>query len=185
MQQSFAEVGELELATACRHAYLRLVVGAHVGWGKVELARWLTGPYRELTVRDGKREWSEPPPSLTVTNDTSLTDDRITGVLDGMRRDVIVVLRELMHPDGVSALTKLAFDGALVARAGQLVLPLARQRMTLVDRVLSLIAVDAVTRPEDFEHSLFVCERCEQPTFDVAARPRGVCRVHVSGLTRP
>ncbi|HEY1956949.1 MAG TPA: hypothetical protein VGH28_15115 [Polyangiaceae bacterium] len=183
MQQPFADLGELELASACRQAYMRLVVGAHVGWGKVELARWLTGPYKELAVRSAT--WSEPPPSLAVTNDTSLTDDRISAVLEGMRRDVLVVLRELMHPAGVSALAKLAFDTGLVAQGGDLVLPLARARMTLVDRALSLVAVDAITRPEDFEHSLFVCERCGQPTFDVAARPRGVCRVHVSGVSRP
>ena len=35
---------------------------------------------------------------------------------------------------------------------------------------------------EDFEHSLFVCERCRQPVFDVASRPYGVCRIHTSGV---
>ncbi len=188
-----ADVGEFpfeltpeELANACRRAYLRLVTGAHIGWGKVELARWLTGPYQRLTVRE---RFSQPPPSLAVTNDTTAMDDRVSHVLEGMRKDVLVVLRELMNPAGVSALSTLAFDTALVARAreddgGFTVLPLARPRMTLVDRALSLVAVDAITRPEDFEHSLFVCERCEQPVFDVASRPRGVCRVHQSGVTR-
>jgi hypothetical protein len=92
-----------------------------------------------------------------------------------------------MTPEGLGAFTKLAFDMALVVRTtddASLVLPRARPRMTLVDRVLSLIAVDAFTRPEDFEHSLFVCDRCHQPVFDVAARPLGICRVHVSGVER-
>lgn len=183
-----AHVGELsalELASACRRAYVRLVVGAHVGWGKLELARWLTGPYHALAVHE---PWLDSP-ATAAANDVSLSDDRVSALLDGMRTDVLVVLRELMSPEGVAALTKLAFDTALVARVLRdgdwTVVPRARGRMTLVDRVLSLVAVDAITRPEDFEHSFFVCERCEQPVFDVAARPRGVCRVHVSGVSRP
>ncbi len=173
-----------ELANACRRAYLRLVIGAHVGWGKVELARWLTGPYRRIAV--GQRI-SDPPPSMAVANDTaSALDDRLVPVLETMRADVLLVLRELMAADGRAAFMTLAFDTHLVERAtgdeGFLVIPRARPRMTLTDRVLSLVAVDALSRPEDFEHSLFVCTRCEQPVFDVASRPRGVCRMHVSGI---
>jgi hypothetical protein len=175
-----------ELGSACRRAYMRLVVGAHVGWGKPELARWLTGPYRRLTVReDATSDVVEiAPPSLAIANDT-VSEDRLMILLDAMRTDVIGVLRELMTPEGLGAFTKLALDTELVVRtADASVLPRARPRMTLVDRVLSLIAVDAITRPEDFEHSLFICDRCHQPVFDVAARPLGICRVHASGVER-
>jgi hypothetical protein len=188
---SSADVGEFpfeltseELASACRRAYMCLVVGAHVGWGKVELARWLVGPYRRLTVRDDAA--SSGPfivPSVSVNSDASnIADDRVTKLLEDMRTDVLLVLRELMAPEGLSAFTTLTFDTGLVAREEGNVVPHARARMSLVDRVLSLVAVDALTRPEDFEHSLFVCERCHQPVFDVASRPYGVCRVHVSGV---
>jgi hypothetical protein len=171
-----------EFATACRRAYLRVVLGAHVGWGKPELAKWLAGTYHALAVHDGS---SEPPPSM-ASGEAAPSDDRIQTLLEAMRVDVLVVLRELMHLDGISAFTKLAFDADFVARTDGdgsfAVLPRARPRMTLVDRVLSLVAVDVITRPEDFEHSLFVCERCDQPVFDVARRPYGSCRVHVSGV---
>ncbi len=185
-----ADVGEFpfeltpdELANACRRAYSRIVVGAHIGWGKIELARWLTGPYRRLTVRDA---WDEPPPSMTIANDVaSNLDDRIVGVLETMRFDVLLVMRELMTAEGRSAFATLAFDTNLVVTSlgdEGVVLPCARPRMSLTDRVLSLVAVDAIMRPEDFEHSLFVCSRCDQPVFDVASRPRGTCRTHVSGI---
>ena len=109
-------------------------------------------------------------------------------VLEAMRTDVLLVLRELMADEGRAAFTSLAFDTDLVGRAsdddGYTVIPRDRARMSLVDRALSLVAVDVVTRPEDFEHSLFICKRCDQPVFDVAARERGVCHVHVSGVTR-
>jgi len=187
---SFGEVGELtevELANACRRAYLRLVVGAHVGWGKTELARWLAGPYRHLAVSGTASDYDVAPPSinsaLRAANDT-VNEDRIASILESMRRDVLGVLRELMSPEGASAFTKLALDTELVGREGDLVRPRARARMTLVDRALSLVAVDAITRPEDFEHSLFICDRCHQPVFDVASRPLGICRVHISGVER-
>jgi hypothetical protein len=158
------------------------VTGAYVGWGKLELAEWLTGPYRELTIAE---EWLEAPPSFAIGNDTapvSVLDTRVAHVLQAMRTDVMVVMNELMTPEGVSAFTKLALDMGLVAQGGFSVLPRARPRMTLVDRALSLVAVDAITRPEDYEHSLFICQRCLQPVFDVAARERAVCRTHVSGI---
>lgn len=178
-----------ELGSACRRAYMRLVFGAHVGWGKLELARWLTGPYRRLALRENANELIDAaPPSMTIANDAApLSDDRVWAMLEAMRVDVIGVLRELMTPEGRGAFTKLALDTELVVRSkedGAIVLPRARPRMTLVDRVLSLVAVDAITRPEDYEHSLFVCDRCHQPVFDVASRPLGVCRVHVSGVDR-
>src|SRR5512144_2123390 len=79
-----------EIANACRRAYLRLVLGAHIGWGKIELARWLTGPYRRLTVREA---WDEPPPSMAIANDVSSgLDDRIASVLETMRFDVLLVM---------------------------------------------------------------------------------------------
>jgi hypothetical protein len=180
------ELAPEEFATECRRAYLRIVLGAHVGWGKTELARWLTGTYRRLAVRDGS---SEPPPSASAPHDAAMLDDRVTGLLESMRADVMVVLGELTQPAGITAFTKLAFDTELVARAEGgdgtfAVLPRTRPRMTLVDRVLSLVAVDVATHPEDFEHSLFICDRCRQPIFDVAQRPARVCRVHVSGVQR-
>jgi len=187
-----ADVGEFpfeltpeELASACRRAYMHLVVGAHVGWGKVELARWLHGPYRRLTVRTDDAAASGPVSIRSdVTGMAGIPDDRVQKLFDDMRADVLLVMRELMTADGRSAFTTLAFDTNLVTRDADGIVPLARPRMSLVDRVLSLVAVDALTRPEDFEHSLLVCERCHQPVFDVASRPFGVCRIHVSGVER-
>ena len=45
--------------------------------------------------------------------------------------------------------------------------------MTLVDRVLSLVAVDALTRPFDFERAFFVCERCHLPASTRRPGKRG------------
>ncbi len=170
------EITREEIASAARRAYMRLVIGATEGWGKVELARWLVGPYRRLAVRDERA--SDPPPS---TGDPS--GDRVAGILDRMRMDVMLVMHELMSAEGRSAFEMMAFDSELVSRTPEgVTVALTRPRMTLTDRVLSLVAIDLIERPEDFEHSLFVCDRCRQPVFDVAARPLSICRIHVSGV---
>ncbi len=172
-----------ELASACRRAYMHLVLGVDRGWGKPELARWLHGPYRRLTVRD--EDYASASGPVSIRSDVAgIPDDRLVTLLENMHADVLLVMRELMTPVGLSAFTTLAFDTRLVTRDADGIVPLARSRMTLVDRVLTLVAVDALTRPEDFEHSLLVCERCHQPVFDVASRPFGVCRIHVSGVER-
>jgi len=168
-----------DFASACRRVYMQALVGAHVGWGKLELAQWLAGPYRALTDY-GLQEDEEP---VSVSPPSLVTEDRLTRVLDMMRIDVLLVLHELATPHGLSAFTSFAFDTGLVARDAEgFIVPRARPRMSLVDRVLSLVAVDALTRPHEFERSFFVCERCHLPVFDAQARVNGVCRVHVSGV---
>ncbi len=88
-----------------------------------------------------------------------------------MRTDVIGVLHGKCDAGGSRrVLARARYRGSSCEPTASSLLA-ARPRLTLVDRVLSLIAVDAITRPEDFEHSLFVCDRCHQPVFDVAARP--------------
>ncbi len=122
-----------------------------------------------------------------IPSSVSVSEMRVRKLLWDMREDVLIVMSELMTADGRSAFTTLAADIGLVTRAqdesgADIAIPRVRERMSLVDRVLSLVAVDALTRSEDFEHSLFVCERCHQPVFDIHARSLGICRVHVSGV---
>jgi hypothetical protein len=181
--QAFAlDFGAQDLPSACRRAYVQLLTGAHVGWGKVELAEWLTGPYRQIIERASgvaDEEWGP----ISSGPHSAVAGERLAKVLDTMRIDVLLVLHELGSSHGLSAFSSFAFDNGLVAHdVDGLFVPVARPRMSLVDRVLSLVAVDALTRPHDFELAFFVCERCHLPVFDVQARSNGICRVHVSGV---
>ena len=180
----FALDGAEDFVTACRRTYMQALLGAHIGWGKLDLAQWLEGPYRSLAEQ-------VPPDSQPLSSSTtfsekarvSITGDKLTRMLDMMRVDVLLVLHELATPHGLSAFASLAFDMGLVKRDEQgFIVPRMHARMSLVDRVLSLVAVDALSKPQDFESSFFVCERCHLPVFDALARPNGVCRVHVSGV---
>jgi hypothetical protein len=179
-----AELSPESVAGECRRAYMEIVSGVRGSpprWHKPELARWLTGSYSRLAQEDVTASG----PVSVVSGPVSIADDRLGRVLEVLRIDILLVMNELTSTHGLSAFVKLAFDTRLIGRdrdTGAIV-PLARSRMSLVDRVMSLVAVDAVIHPQDFEDSLFVCERCHQPVFDAVSRPYNVCRVHVSGVT--
>lgn len=171
------------MANRCRRAALRVVQGAARGWGKVELARWLREEYAQLAVHDGG---SIPPPS-SAAGAESLSEERVERMLETMRIDLLFVLRELMTREGLQAFSEHVVDNELVfqshdAHGRDLLLPRARHRMTLVDRVISLFAVDALLRPSDYEEQLFICKRCDAPVFDREGRESGTCAVHRSGI---
>ena len=177
-----AEFSAESFAGACRRGYLLLLSGALRGWGKAELANWLGGPYERLacSIDDASSSW--PPPSSG-----SVKPARITELLDFVRADVLIVLRELTAPAGLRAFATQAVDTRLVALSRDLdgtetFVPRSRPRMSLVDRALSLVAVDALVRPSDYTEALFICTRCEMPTFDRVGRVLDMCAVHRSGF---
>jgi len=188
-------------ALTCRRAAMQLVEGAQRGWGKRELAEWLAGPYERLAIPDESedpasvatiiasvgRSPSIPDGDVPASASGPIAGDRIVRLLEEMRADLLVVLAELGTAEGIAAFTHLAVATRLVGRAedadGNLALvPLARRRMTLVERAMSLVAVDALVHPHDYEHRLTVCSRCGAITFDMQARRTGSCRVHTSGV---
>lgn len=166
-------------AKACRRTALQILEGARLGWSKRELAEWLSGPYERLAVADEEDE--SPPTSL------SLAPERFDTLLETMRADLVIVLRELTTRDGIAAFGQVAVSTGLVALSHDVdgieaIVPRARRRMTLVERVMSLVAVDAMVNPESYERELVVCPRCQAITFDVEARRYGACVIHASGV---
>jgi hypothetical protein len=104
-----------------------------------------------------------------------------------MRADLLVVLAELTTAEGIAAFTHLAVVTRLVGRAedvdgGIALVPQSRRRMSLVERVMSLVAVDALVHAHDYEQRLAVCSRCGAIAFDEFVRRTGSCRVHTSGV---
>ncbi|CAN5817995.1 hypothetical protein BH09MYX1_BH09MYX1_11910 [soil metagenome] len=171
------------IADACRRAGLRIVQGATLGWGKEELARWLRETYAPLAIRDV----DSLPPSSGSSMTKDLSEDRIERMLGFMRADVLLVLREMMDHEGLDAFARDFVEQNLVLRVDDLegapcVVPRARSRMLLLDRVLSLFAVDALLRPGDYLDALFVCSRCDAPVFDRDGRETGNCMLHRSGI---
>jgi hypothetical protein len=179
-----------QLADSCRYAALAFLNGTLAGWGKKELGAWLSGPYADVARRSPR--YSEPPPSSALgprPGGREIAPYAVSRVMREAQDEVVEVLRQLAQPEGgvswvfgaVDRLVEHTFDGGIETVAQWV--PVAPSRMRLADRVLSLVAVDYLSRPEDYESLLFVCSRCTLVGFDAAARARGVCRVHaVSGI---
>jgi hypothetical protein len=167
-------------AKACRRTALQILEGARRGWGKPELAEWLTGPYERLAVQDEEEDDQIPQSSCTAPFE-------LATLLDTMRADLIIVLGELTTRDGLAAFGQVAVTTGLVALSRDVegieaFVPRARRRMTLVERVMSLVAVDALVNPMAYERELVVCPRCATVVFDPRARIHGACLMHVSGV---
>jgi hypothetical protein len=184
------------LSDSCRYAALAFLNGTIGGWGKRELGAWLAGPYADVTQPARISDFpptsdagAARPPASASGSRRELAPYAVSRVMREAHDEAIEVLRQLAEPEGgvafafgaVDTLVEHTFDGSTEHEASWV--PLAPTRMRLADRVLSLLAVDYLSRPEDYESALFICGRCTLVGFDAAARARGLCRVHsVSGI---
>lgn len=171
-----------DVADSCRYGALAFLNGVLGEWGKKELAAWLSGPYADVT-----RHARERISLANLTNPRTITPHVVNRVMREAHQEVVETLRTLSEPEGGVTFTFDALDSFVVrcedADGVEGFVPTATPRMRLADRVLSLIAVDYLARPEDYEERLAVCTRCAIIGFDAAARARGVCRVHsASGI---
>jgi len=170
-----------DVADKCRYGALAFLNGVTTAWGKAELAAWLSGPYRDVT-----RFAREALDLAAVRNESirkKISAYAIERVMREAHEDVLVMLRTLTAPDGGVGFAFSALGGALVSRCRDDFgesgwIPVSPMRMRLADRVLSLVAVDYLARPEDYESDLAICATCKVVAFDRTARSRGLCRVH-------
>jgi hypothetical protein len=177
--------GVIEVAEQCRRALLVFLHGVGLqGWGCEELAAWLSGPYEtvthmatEVASTKGGRAPSAP------EGPSTLDRNAVEQLMVHAHRECLNVLRSMIDPEqGTSFAFKLVSLELLMrcedtqSHCGWL--PIAKSNMRLADRVQSLIAVDFLTRPEDYESQLSLCSRCGTVEFDAMARARGLCRLH-------
>jgi hypothetical protein len=184
--------GVIEVAEQCRLALLAFLNGVGVdGWSCAELAAWLSGPYETVTrmATEVARAKGGTAPS-TPAAASQLDRDAVEQLMVLAHRECLNVLRSMIDPEqGTSFAFKLVTLELLMrcedvqANCGWL--PIAKSSMRLADRVQSLIAVDFLTRPEDYEAQLAICSRCGTVEFDAMARARGLCRQHSNNAHRP
>lgn len=165
---------------ACRAAGLAFLRGAAAGWSKRELAVWLLGPYRAVSLR--------PAPKLVLAlddedDDDSTDDPSSSGVRASAVEDLVELVRvavgctlaELRQGE-TSAVTLAIREGRVAcgsnADGSRVVwIPLDQPRMRLEGRVVSLFVADYLTRPEAYEHDLSVCPGCDGVSFDPTPPP--------------
>lgn len=175
------------VAAACRAAALDFMAGVAGGWTKIDLARWLTGPYAWATrhCRHGERtlvsDGSDAAPS-------SLAPERIDALLASTRGRVLMALKKAALSGGVLELAEEVIDQGFVRRAVdedamEVWVPVDVSRMRLLDRVQALFVADHLDDPVAYR-TLNVCRHCEAVVFDEGARSSGTCAAHrrMSGI---
>jgi hypothetical protein len=180
------------LATQCRQALLEVMVSG--GWGKLELARWLAGPYRHATAAANARVETESLPTGAPRRPSPLRrhvrGDAVSTLVQETRERVALALAgSAPRPTDVAAahysgLVARCRDGA--GRAGWM--PVDRKAdgsaMGLYERVMSLAIADYLIRPADYLGMMSICRTCGTLSFDVHCRAENVCTMHMPSLHR-
>jgi hypothetical protein len=178
------------VADGCRNAAIAFIDGVGSGWEKGELARWLVGPYHQLSmlrVPVGDMRAAESSgvfPSANRRGTVSVDD--VVRVMWEARDEVLRVVDEFERgePQAERFVWRLQSRG-LFARVeddfgAHGLVPNETAPQTLADRVLSLIAADYIVRPFDYEDRVAVCRNCGVMTFRPDARAERDCGTHRS-----
>ncbi len=184
------QTGALAVAQACRESALHFVneVASDENSHRSFLV-WLSGSYSWLTSY--AREASTGRPSDDRFNvqaayggvESEMLRERITDA----REEVLSVLRSLTDEECAYQFAGAAIvDGLIIechdGEGNRGWIPVAQKNSTIVQRILSLVAVDYLMQGEEYEGSLCVCGRCDRVSFDSIDRARGSCRHHNSGI---
>ncbi len=138
------------VATACRNAFLSFVRQSGT-WGKRELAQWLTSHYAKAMCLEGE-------PTSERRSSQSVQPDALQWLMRKARIEVIQGAEELLeHGADAPFLSRLAAHGYVVpvrdAAGAEGFAPAMASAMTFADRVLSLLAADFLTSPQQYASS--------------------------------
>jgi hypothetical protein len=181
-------------AQECREAALGFMGGVAVGWDKIDLALWLTGPYARATRHSLRGE------RVAGLGHDEIAEDTIEDLLVRTRGQVLASLERASLAHGALDFVDELVSRGLVRRARcrtpdaawdapdlepeyeDVWVPVDAPRARLRDRVAALFAADYLNDPDAYAE-LFVCHRCEAVVFDRVAKRLGVCGSHrISGL---
>jgi hypothetical protein len=164
-----------ELADQCREAALQFI-NQSKSWGKAELVMWLTGSYGPLVRHTSKGECDSPlwPVPLLRDIDARLVDR----IIESARAEILETLALSVHERSASFVLRALIAGSVVrcedSNGNPAWAPTSSDR--LADRVLTLLAVDYLTRSEDYETALVICSECRTISFDRHATNHARCR---------
>jgi hypothetical protein len=180
------ETNARSIAADCRDTALTFI-NTSQGWGKAELATWLIGPYTQLArygsvyTRRKSGEISTRAPLLREI-DARMVDR----VVHAAREEVLGTLAQLAGAEAGASFAFTMISAGFVVRcedirgaAGWVPTTDARR---LADRVLSLLAVDYLVRPQDYEERLHICAHCGAVDFNTPECPHRVCPCRSSGV---
>lgn len=166
------------IADRSRTAYLALMKSAVTPFKNADLAEWFKGPYRRATMPAGAL-FGRTPTQFAVARGS--IDVHVDVLTLQAREESLEALRHLRNvKDQDTSFTFQALQRGFIrecrdADGTRGLVPVDLPQMKLYERALSLIAVDYVANPQDFEERLALCRRCEMPFFDgIHACARGL-----------
>ncbi|MEO7111515.1 MAG: hypothetical protein ABI183_13835 [Polyangiaceae bacterium] len=178
------------IADACRSAAVAFVDGVGAGWEKEELARWLLGPYHQLSMLRLSHESMRSPVVSGVFPRSNpggiVVNDDVVRVMWTAREEVLNVIDAFAQgtPNAESFVWKLqaheVFARIEDCNGDRGFVPNEAVSQHLSERVLSLVAADYVVRPFDYEDHVAVCQNCGVMTFGPNARADRDCGLHRS-----
>ncbi len=179
------------IADACRSAAIAFVDGVGSGWEKEELARWLLGPYHQLSMLRMSHEAmrSEVVSGVFPRSNSGGTveNDDVVRVMWDARDEVLRIIDAFERGDAnaESFVWKLQSRNVFAriedSSGARGLVPNEGVPQRLAERVLSLIAADYIVRPFDYEDRVAVCRSCGIMTFGPTARVDQDCGLHRSG----
>jgi hypothetical protein len=147
MDQSDPVDVTLPVEEDCRLALLAFLDGSEEAWDAARLAWWLGVHYARCTSRVPREERDAP-------RGAAVDGEALDLVVSGARARVFDRMWELSTEGRCDFVWDAVHDGLVVSvdvDGEQVFLPRDRARGRLVDRVLSLLAVDYLTRPWSYE----------------------------------
>ena len=154
----------MAVADACRATAFAFVDEAE-GWGKLELARWLAGPYANL-LRHTESLEPETSGIVQISRIRPLDEQAVQRLVWRAHVEVMETLQNVKTPSEGQTFTLAMISLGKVARfrdatgaLGWLPTPRAKR---LAERVLSLVAADYLVRPADY---------ASDPVSGIVARP--------------
>ncbi|MDB4941432.1 MAG: hypothetical protein JWP97_966 [Labilithrix sp.] len=184
------QTGTIAIAESCRTTALAFLNESQ-HWGKAELAMWLMGPYAQLTqyvapiAQRRSGEFVQRPVPLLREIDVRMVER----VIRSAHTEVVATLMKVPDAEAAASFAFSMISAGFVARcedkqhvSGWVPTSDARR---LADRVLSLLAVDYLTRPADYDTELSVCSHCTNVEFDGFSRMRGLCSRHGNSMFVP
>lgn len=156
-----------------RRAAIDFIRGTTFGWGRRELATWLACQYSPCLAADATTHPDatpgKPASSESVAPSLRLDDDMIERLILDARAGVLTLLADLPWPSEVELHAQAAIaSGHVIAThdpsGERRWAPVGRRRMRLVERVSSLLVVDAMCSPNDYRN-LSLCRSCGELLF--------------------
>ncbi|MEO7110625.1 MAG: hypothetical protein ABI183_09320 [Polyangiaceae bacterium] len=182
------------VADGCRNAALHFLRGVDAGWGKRELAHWLLGPYHRLSML--RLSGTTPARSTSgffprATANGPVSDGDVQRVMREAQEAVLGIVSRFENGDPrVDTFiwrlqSRGIFERVVDGNGTRGLVPNESISQHLSERVLSLIAVDYVARPLDYEDRVTICRTCGDVSFSEHARARGNCGAHDADRSGP